>query len=117
MENESPLHASDFRFHESGTITTERFVLIGTDPCVLFTERDFGGDSQILEPGEYTSSSIHFAPGSVRSVFIGAGFQVTLFSGDNFSGHRTVVRGNGVTVGQQLDGGVSSLRVEAIQDA
>ncbi|KOU50083.1 hypothetical protein [Streptomyces sp. WM6378] len=114
MEIESSLHASDFRFHESGSITTDGFVFINTDPCVLFTEREFGGDSQILEPGEYTSSSI---PGSVGSVFVGVGFQVTLFSGDHFSGYSTVVRGDGIRVGQHLDGGVSSLKVEAIQDA
>ncbi|GGU38128.1 hypothetical protein [Streptomyces violascens] len=114
METESALHASDFRFHESGSITTKGFVFLGADACVLFTEPEFGGDSQILEPGDYTSSSI---PGSVRSVFIGAGFQVTLFAGDNFSGYSTVVCGNGIRVGQHLDGGVSSLKVEAIQDA
>ncbi|MFI1621863.1 hypothetical protein ACH4VT_33635 [Streptomyces lydicus] len=113
MEIEAPITDSDFEFHDSGAITAAPGLLITiTDyPCVLFTGARFDGTSQPFDVGEHTGSALELPAGAVRSVFVGPGFQATLYTEEGFTGDSTVVHGNGAHVGQRLAAPVASLKV------
>lgn len=83
--------------------------------ATLYSDRDFGGKSQILTPGRYDIGQLSVGNDQVSSVKVPRGTAVTLYENASFQGKSWRVEKDTALVGADVNDKASSVVVESVQ--